>query len=391
VVGPEDLVADIIDYLRGCAEEAILIERPSIPWDGDRGWLITKVGSALEPDPKPATAASDEGSGTRRPRQTATEQLARILAIVPWVAANPGVEMTEVCERFDISQRQLTDDLEHLFMVGVPPYTPDAMIDVMINDGTITVHLGEAFSRPLRLSTQQILALLVAGKAIGEVPGAPPNPALESALTKLAAHVTAADRLEVNLDPVPPSTVIALRDAIEAGATVGMRYYSVSKDETRSRWVDPLRLYAQSGHWYVDAVCHESAEERTFRVDRMSEVQLANADFVPTTPTPMPATANPASAGPAADDNFELIGIELPAASRWLLDQAYVARIDGVGTDRIAVEIPVNSDRWLGRFLVQIGPQAIVTGPLPLITAGRRAAQQALDGYLDRHSDGDRL
>ncbi|MFI5053331.1 MAG: HTH domain-containing protein, partial [Acidimicrobiia bacterium] len=57
-------------------------------------------------------------------------RLRRVLALVPWILAHPGVTLAELAERFEVSERELERDLELLPMCGLPPYTADRLIDV---------------------------------------------------------------------------------------------------------------------------------------------------------------------------------------------------------------------------------------------------------------------
>ncbi|MGH9106270.1 MAG: hypothetical protein ACRDZX_10615, partial [Acidimicrobiales bacterium] len=105
-----------------------------------------------------------------RPR--AAERLARLLVIVPWVVAQDGPLVSDVCERFQISEHDLVADLNLLFMCGVYPYTPDALIEVDIDEGRVWVRFAEWFRRPLRLTPPEALALVAAARAMLGVPGA---------------------------------------------------------------------------------------------------------------------------------------------------------------------------------------------------------------------------
>src|SRR6185436_7407385 len=68
--------------------------------------------------------------GRVSPRANAAERLQRMLAVVPWVIAHPGVRLAEVAGRFGIPERELERDLEVLPLCGLPPYTPDTLIEV---------------------------------------------------------------------------------------------------------------------------------------------------------------------------------------------------------------------------------------------------------------------
>jgi proteasome accessory factor C len=61
-------------------------------------------------------------------KPTAGDRLRRVLAMVPWIVANPGVTVTEVADRFGVPEGELVEDLHVVWMVGLPPYTPDALV-----------------------------------------------------------------------------------------------------------------------------------------------------------------------------------------------------------------------------------------------------------------------
>ncbi len=104
-------------------------------------------------------------------RPSAAERLERLLSIVPWVVAQDGPTVAETCERFAISERDLIADLNLLFLCGVYPYTPDALIEVDIDGGRVWVRFADWFRRPLRLTPPEGLALVAAARALLGVPG----------------------------------------------------------------------------------------------------------------------------------------------------------------------------------------------------------------------------
>ena len=118
-------------------------------------------------------------------KPSAEDRLGRLLAIVPWVAAHDGPEVSEVCRRFEVGEKELLDDLGLLFLCGVHPFTPDVLIDVDVADGRVWIRMADYFRRPLRLSPQEGLALVSAGSALLSVPGADPDGALATGLAKL--------------------------------------------------------------------------------------------------------------------------------------------------------------------------------------------------------------
>src|SRR3546814_20439383 len=96
----------------------------------------------------------------------------RMLALVPGVAAHDGPTVAEICARFGITEAELAADLEVVWLVGLPPYTPDAPIDVVQEGDRVWIHYADVFATPQRLTPDQAVALLTAGASVLALPGA---------------------------------------------------------------------------------------------------------------------------------------------------------------------------------------------------------------------------
>jgi len=199
-------------------------------------------------------------------RPIAEHELSRILALVPWIVAHPARPKTEVAERFGISVEQLESDLDLVLMIGVPPYSPGDYLDVDDDGEFVTIRLADQFSRPLRLTPAEGLALLAAGRALLAVPGSDPEGPLATALGKLER---ALDLPEVVVAVGEPTFLEAVRDAAARGERVEIDYWSAGRDELTTRRIDPEVAFFAMGEWYLSAYCHRAEDERMFRVDRI--------------------------------------------------------------------------------------------------------------------------
>jgi proteasome accessory factor C len=313
-----------------------------------------------------------------RGRTSAGDRLRRLLANRPGLAAHPGATVDEISERFGTTPTQLLDDLNVVWMVGIPPYTPDQLIDLEIDDDRVTVDLGSYFRRPLRLTPAQAVALVAAGQSLVSVPGTDPEGPLARGLAKLAAalQVDPAEAMAVHLGDAASATVERLRDAIRDGRRVRIDYYSFGRDERSERDVDPHRVWAEGGSWYLSGWCHKADGGRVFRLDRIGEVEVL--DEVATT---TPGRDETGVFNPSAGDPTVVLDLDPEAA--WVLDY-YPHEESTVGDDgRIEVELPVASVRWLEQLLVRLGPSAEVVevrGDVPADT-GATAARRVLARY----------
>ena len=171
------------------------------------------------------------------------ERLQRLLAMVPWVAAQDGPTLSEICSRFDITPAQLAADLEVIWLVGLPPYTPDALVDVVQEGDRVWIHYAEVFAAAHRLTPDQAVALLTAGASVLALPGADAHGALASGVAKLAEllGVDADQVLDIDLGSAAPDVVAVLRAGIDEGRQVHLDYYSYGRDTRTERDVDPVR------------------------------------------------------------------------------------------------------------------------------------------------------
>ncbi|MGD9755511.1 MAG: helix-turn-helix transcriptional regulator [Acidimicrobiia bacterium] len=317
----------------------------------------------------------------RRARITAGDRVRRLLAIVPWIAAREGPTIAEICARFGLTRSELLADLDVVFMVGLYPFTPDELIDVIIEDDRVFIRLADYFARPLRLTPDQALALVAAGASLAPWGDSDPDSPLVRGLGKVAAvlGIDQESALEVRLGEAQPELLALLRDAAAEHRRVALRYYSYGRDAQTSRLVDPRRVYADGGQWYLDAYCHTAQGERLFRLDRIEWAEPTGEHFEPR------AAATPAEGvfHPGADDPRVVLRLE-PAAA-WLVEHYPTEAVRPLEHGRLKVTLAVSAVAWLERLLVRLGPDAtVVRADPPLgVDVGRRAAARILARYGD--------
>jgi proteasome accessory factor C len=303
-----------------------------------------------------------------------------MLAIVPWVAAHPdGVTIDEICARFDVDRERLIDDLDTASLVGVAPYTPDLMIEVLVEDDRVWIELPMAFDRPFRLTPDEGLALLAAGSSLLAMSGSHDGEAgpLASALRKIAdlLDVDPDDALRIELGRADSETLATLRAAIADRHQVELDYYSFNRDDHAVRVVDPARLWSDAGQWYLGGYCHLATDDRVFRLDRIKEVTVLG---------PVPSTASGAGAvrsfTPRASD--PRVVLDLSPNARWVVSQYPVDDVTELDDGRVRVTLAISARPWLERLLVRLGPDAEVVDAEPsLAAAGRDAAGRILARY----------
>lgn len=202
-------------------------------------------------------------------------RLRRLLAVLAWLAQVGEASIDEVATRFDLTPEALVTELEMAACCGVPPYTPDQLMEIIVTDHTVSTRVGTALTRPRRLSPSEGFALAASARALLAVEGSAGNNALTGALAKLE-RALGGEAVEVELDT--PEFLPLVRDALHTSSRLSVSYYSASTDRVTERVIAPTRVFAADGRWYVDAWCSSAGDLRRFRVDRIPRPRSSTAE-----------------------------------------------------------------------------------------------------------------
>lgn len=302
---------------------------------------------------------------------SAGDRLKLMLAVVPWIVANPGHTMAQIADRFGMTSEALEAELDVLWMVGLPPYTPDTLIEIMEDPETegLTIRFAEYFARPLRLSHGEALTLLAASEGLRSLPGGEALGPLDRALAKVAATLSpeAAGAIDVDLGAAEAEVLKALRNASIDGTEVKIRYYSANSDSVAERKIAPWRVFAQDGSWYVVAWCSQAEGERIFRLDRISGLEsLSTVSLHRPADSAMVAEGENLVFHPRPNDPTVTLGLRPQNA--WVVEtypnQNHKILKDGT----IEVTLVITALPWLERLLVQLGEGAMILGSTGLDT-----------------------
>jgi proteasome accessory factor C len=306
-------------------------------------------------------------------------RLRQLLAILAWLSQVGEAPIDEVADRFGLTPEALVAELELAACCGLPPYTPDQLMEIVVTDTTVATRLGSALGRPRRLSPREGFALAASARALLAVPGSDPDGALSRALAKLD-RALGGERLVVELDTPPMLPVV--QEAAAAGGTLAITYYSASTDRQTEREIAPDRVFASEGHWYVDAHCGLAGDQRRFRIDRISQARVVEA------PARRPSGAAPDRAAPPAGfetfvpgPDTRTVRLSVDRSLAWMLETVPTAEAPEIDGGRLVVDVVVGGDAWLERLLLRLGPGATVVDPVEDAGLAAEAAARILRRY----------
>jgi predicted DNA-binding transcriptional regulator YafY len=320
-----------------------------------------------------AAEAAPEGfeitAGARpvpRRKSSSQDHLLRLLDLVPYLLAHPGAEVGETARRFDVTESQLTKDLDLLFVSG-PRHYPDGLMDVNIEDGRIYLTNARDLAEPVKLSMDEACSLIVGLQALRELPGMRNNEAIVSAQTKLtaaagdAARIGTAVATKLTEDDIDP-TLEVLQAALHSRVRVAVDYFVPTRDEITHRLLEPIRIFLHQDTWYLEAWCVDSDGLRNFRLDRIQSATL----------TDQPATATADDASRARDrraapyrsgEDDQSVTLLLEPRARWIAAQYDADAVQELGQDRLAARLKVASTSWIPGLVASLGGSAAVVAP----------------------------
>jgi len=268
--------------------------------------VSTRGSKGTEAPAKRASGKGDDGSSTRGDRSKRLLDLVMIL-----LGARTPVTYREIREQFPAYQtlnaeaglRAFERDKADLLELGVPIryITPDE--DDSLEDGGYVIDLKRFKMPEVRLTPDEISALVLAASVAHAMPGGTYPKIVDLALKKLAFDLpelpdtptafprpapsgpTRAPAPAPVLVHFPERHVPARGDLADIYATlesatrlrkrVTITYDSAANGMTSKRDVDPYGLVYREGAWLCVGWCHLRKDIRSFRVDRMRDAQQA--------------------------------------------------------------------------------------------------------------------
>jgi proteasome accessory factor C len=217
-----------------------------------------------------------------------------MLGLIGYLLKNPNCEVSELERVFKASNKQIKDTLHLINNGGYFP--PDGMdtypfwVDPDQLDNEDFVEFSTTVETPgaPRISQAQAAALAVGLIHLKSLPIYTNDPdinKLQEVFSRLE-NQSGTPIIDIKPGTIDASKVLII-EAINAKRRIRMEYMNRAGEHS-VREIDPVKLIESDGHLSVRSWCVKSGDQRSFRIDRMSKLELL-----------------PGAISPEADEMFE--------------------------------------------------------------------------------------
>ena len=316
--------------------------------------------------------------------ETALARTSRALDLVPYLLEHPGISLSDLAQAFDTTTSQLVSDLNLLFVCGLPGYSPLELIDLSFDDGFVSVIDPQVLDQPRTFTQGEVVALKLALSALAQSAGLSEDmrthvltlnhqlsARLPSQATSLSSHLAITPE---NLTSDISERIATINSTLRSGHGLSFNYLSATQERPTQRSAIPQSLTKQGEWYYLQAYLPTIGENRTFRLDRMSELQVLAQSIL--------SPKSPSSEGSPKTTTSVTIRVGADGLS-FLEENSTVISKRTEGVDGVEISMEIFDREWLIREMLGYLGSCQVLAPTDLAQEIASRASDLLAKYRD--------
>lgn len=208
------------------------------------------------------------------------ERTARLLDLIPFITSHQGIHIDELAKEFNTTAEVIANDLDLLFMCGLPSYTPLELIDLNYEGGFVTIRDAQNLDKPRKLNMHESASLLLGLSLLKSTAVSQERiKTIERLEEKLRSRLSHHAEQFISLHSENVGNYRELTKAITAEKTLKIRYLNQTKDEITERVISPLEIFLQSGRLHLLAFCHLANDQRVFDIGNIQSITPSIAEY----------------------------------------------------------------------------------------------------------------
>jgi len=298
-------------------------------------------------------------------QESGLARTARLLDLVPYLTTHQGIAISELAKTFNTTVKEITDDLNTLWMCGLPGYTPLELIDLEFESGFVSIRNAETLAAPRALDRAEALSIYMGLDLLSAELGGSSS-SLVAEITKLQeqlrSQLISAPQVQIEASLASELRALILR-AIRRRGWLEITYHSAANDQVTKRQVAPYELSQSGSHEYLQGYCDNAKAIRNFRADRIVGVSEIADQLWPSNQL-------------AASDEAIEYEVKVHAASRQVLEV-----LPQISATSSTATIQGYSAPWISRAILSLAGQVEAIAPAQIRAAVHARATAALENY----------
>jgi len=308
------------------------------------------------------------------------DPIMRVLTVLEVLQARDHVTGAELAERLEVDLRTVQRYMVRLKDLSIPVESSRGV------GGAYRLKPGYRLP-PLLLTNEEAFALSLGLRSLRQVGLSAFAPATEGALQKLGRVLpetlresirTVEDVVAIEPGPWVVSTsvehLIRAASAIRTGRRIRFAYRS-HKDEESRRQIEPYAVMHTDGRWYLIGYCLMRKALRTFRLDRVSKLEMGTGRF--RRPVGFDARRHMEQSMPFVQSEYQIdVWIEMPLQEA---QQSFAPWRVSLEEQNGGTRVRCGRDRleMFAAMLLSMGRRIVVHEPDALRQTFRELARQA--------------
>ena len=300
--------------------------------------------------------------------ETAGKRALRTMDLIPFIVENPACSIRSLAVKFSVSEDQIEKDLQLIFLCGLPGYTPYELIDIVFDNGIVTVIEPQVLDRPRKFSKSEMVVIVLGLRILSEL--YPEDSTQILKLEKLIAKISALVPIYVSKQTGKNLNSNLLKDlnrAINQSLSLDIEYSSVSKDEITKRNILPLELYLLNGAMYLRAVDIAQSSERVFRADSIRILSIGSVVSVQ---------------NDSNEEKVSEVSLMVDRSNKLFMERnSSIIKSVEDSKKGFKVNVMVSNIEWLKRCILSNSPGITVVAPPDLAAQIKKEARVILAMY----------
>lgn len=287
--------------------------------------------------------------------EQSTSRVARLLDMVPFLVTNQGISLSELGQRFSLSEKEIYEDLNLLFVCGLPGYLPDDLIDITFDDDFVSVSNPQKFDKPRKLSRSELSILLLSLEFLKS--GLPT--AQQSEVLNLIEKISREFSPDIQIEAVDLKQshefIDLIEKAIKSQKSLSFDYLSTHSDTSAHRSAFPVSVEIGLKESYLSAIDYSDQKLKSFKFSRISNLHIDETLVKPVELGILPDTKNLTP--------LKARLLVKPDGFQFIEDDKSVLKILSEEDDGILIEMDYWNQDWLIRRVRSFAPNVLIIEP----------------------------